>query len=243
MKTKCRAPWGTVFFLVAVFSAAQTPPHSVSLFSTPDDYQTFLAQLPKSTVSRPQGDVLAAHFNFGLGSQFNTPVSLSAIVCDQSIARKELSTSISGVLTRHQYSLGSGWDKFGFLRATRIGGREIDLTSATSEEIDLDVKVDQTELGERAITFGYQVLTYLRVNDPSTRQDRSSEKAVERYMENLRGEMRQAAEASLKVSCTRNVVNEITTEESAIQKMASTLKLTRSQEDQLRSALRKSDVN
>ena|ERR1700722_12948181 len=218
-------------------SAAQR--RSVSLFSNTDDYRSFLAALPKSTVSRPQASVLDAHFNYGLGAQFDTPVSLSTIICDSGTARNELTSSISAILTRHGYALGTGWDKFGFLRATRIGGREIDLTFASSEEIDLDVKIDQTDLGERAITFGYQVFTYLRVNDPSTRQDRTSEKPVERYMDSLRGEMRQSAEAALKIACTRNVVNEITTPESAIQKVTSILKLTQTQEDQLRSALAK----
>jgi len=229
--------------LMLLPASLQAQKKSVNVIGDSDDYARLLLKIPKSPVVKESATVQSAHFNFGLGAQFNTPVSLSSIFCDQAVARNEITKSISSILINHGYSLGTGWDKFGFLRTSRIGGDEIKLTSANREEIELDVKVDQTELGERAITFSYQVFTYLRANDQTTRQDRSDDKAVERYMEALRGEMRDAAETALKTACTRNTVGEITTKEDAIGKTVASLKLTHSQEEQLRSILGRANDN
>jgi hypothetical protein len=233
----------TVFVSLLGPSRAFAQQQSIFLFSDKADYQHFLSEVPKSSAIRPDANVVEAHFNYGLGAQFNTPVSLRTIVCDQTVARNEITNSISAILTHHGYSLGSGWDRFGFLKATKVGAIEIVLSSTSYEEIELEIKVDQNEFGERAIALYYQVVTYLRMNDSSTRQDRTSERAVERYMDRLRGEMRQSAEAALKANCVRNTVSGITTTESGIQKAVSNLKLTQVQEQQLRLALRKNDDN
>jgi len=209
----------------------------IPLFSDGEDYQHSLTLIPKSSVSRPLGSILDAHFNYALGAQFNTPVSLSAIVCDQAAARAEMTSSISNILEGRGYKLGVGWDKFGFLNATKNTDREIELANSTFQEIELHVKIDQTELGERAITFWYQVLTYIRKSDPGTREDRSSDKPVDLYMADLRGEMRRSIEAALQTKCTRHLVREFTTPEEGIDKMGGNL--TPTQQKELRSTLKR----
>jgi hypothetical protein len=215
-----------------VLAQRQTLP----LFPSAEDYQNFVSGLPTASTVRNGAKVADAHFNYGLGAQFNLPVSLSVILCERDTAYQEMSSSVDKVLLAHKFSLGTGWDpKYWVLKATMTNGHDVDPKSVSSENVDLQIKLDQANLRERALTFSYQVFSCIRPND--TCQDISTDDQVKRYMDSLLYEMRQKIEATLSKSCTRDVVHEITTKDDAIEKLVLALHLTSAQEAEVRAAV------
>jgi hypothetical protein len=157
-------------------------------------------------------------------------------LCDRVTAFREMSTGIDKVLLAHKFSLGTGWDpKYWVLKATLTGGHDIDPKSISLEDVDLQIKLDQADLRERAVTFSYQVSSCIRPND--TCQDISTTDQVKRYMDNLLYEMRQRIESALMASCTRDVIHEITTKDDAVEKLVLALHLTKEQEAEVRAAV------
>src|ERR1700733_14283623 len=175
------------FFVSPRLALAQS--QTIPLFATTEDYQRFLSGLPKAGTARNGTDVAEAHFNYGLGAQFNTPVSRSIILCDRETALHEMSTGINQVLSAHHFSLGTGWDpKYWLLKASLAGSHEIDPKAVSVHNVDLQIKLDQADLRERAVTFSYQVSACIRPNDEC--QDVSATDQVKHYMEGLLYEMR-----------------------------------------------------
>ena len=211
----------------------------VPLFTDVEDYRRALAVVPKTDSIDSDLSLFEAHANRGLGAEFNTPMSLTAIFCPRKTAFFALETAISNALKGQSYDIFTGWDKFGFLTAEKSSRATIFKTPALYEDIKLHIKIDQTDFDERAITIDYEIRAGVRTNDQGSWTDQSSSQPAKRYIDDLRGQLREAAEGALKNNCKKVAVHDIKSKEAGIGALARESGLTPSQVQALQTALGK----
>jgi hypothetical protein len=248
MISKFNLRFQSVFFVcfVSVFACAQHLPRQG--YSDDQAMRRAISHLP---VADPQGvegsTPLTVYFNYGLGTQFNRPTSLTAVFCDRPTAFAAIEDGISKVLSVKGYDISSGWDKtWGKLKARKQTDSApkssqkpvIFMSPLQCEDISLSVKIDQIGFSDRALTVDYTVLAGPRT-DLSSMNDVTSHLLVDRYMDTLFGALRRASEDALIAHCARMKISDIDSEEDAIRTLVQKLHLNGTQEAQIRSAVRK----
>ncbi len=176
---------------------------TVPLFTDVQDFRRALAVVPKTDSVDSDFSLFDAHVNRGLGAEFNPPMSLTAVFCARRVAVLAIEDSISGSLKHQGYDTFAGWDKFGFLTAEKSGHALIFKTPPQYEDIKLHVKVDQDDFNERAITIDYEIRAGVRASDQGSWSDESSTEQAKHYIDDLRGQLREAAEGALRNHCQR----------------------------------------
>jgi hypothetical protein len=230
-----------LFALIMLFSGdlAFGQSHEISLFTDIQEYRRALASAPKAVSIDSDLSLIEAHVNGGLGAEFNTPMSLTAVFCDRKTSRFAIEAAITSTLKAESFNIPIGWDNFGFLTAKKGGRALIFKVPPQYEKITLRIKFDQGDLNERAITIDYEIRASVRENDQGSWTDQSASDAAREFVDDLRGKLKGAAEAALKSSCKKVTVKDIKSKEAGIDSLASEAKLSSSQVQAVKSAVGK----
>jgi hypothetical protein len=231
-----------VVSLISIASSAKAQMQQVRLFSDQQEYSRALASSPIANEINSSSSVVYAHFNKGLGTtEFNQITSLTAVLCDRDTAIASMEQATSGVLERLGYKTFSGWDpKLGILKAELRSYATIFKTPPLYEQVVLKVKVDQVKFDDRSFTIDYEIRTSPRDNDPPNLwvDDVSTSQLAGRYIDELRGQIRTKVEESLRQHCKKATVRDFATEDAAITAVAQKLKMTRTQVEAIRRAIK-----
>lgn len=230
-----------VFFAFCTGSPSFGQSTKIPLFTDVNDYRRALADVPKADSIESDLTLFEAHLNRGLGAEFNSPMSLTAVFCDRKTARLAIEDALSSVLKDELFDMLAGWDNFGYLTAKKKGHALIFKTPPRYEQITLRIKIDQGDVNERAITIDYVVQASPRANDPESWTDESANPIARDFVDDLRGKMRDAAEVALRNNCKRVTAKGIKSSEDGISALARGSQLSSSQLQAVKTAVTKPD--
>ena len=228
-----------VFALIMFFSGSLAfgQSQTIPLFTDVQDYRRALAAVPKADTINSDLSLFEAHVNRGLGAEFSTPMSLTAVFCDRMTSRLAIEAAITSALKGESFDTLAGWDNFGFLKTKKNGHALIFKTPSQYEQITLRIKIDQGDLNERAITIDYEIRAGLRANDQGSWTDQSSSEAARDFVDDLRGKLRAAAEVALRNNCKKVTAKDIKSKEEGIRALASDAQLNSAQVQAVKAAV------